>query len=323
MTVLITGAAGFIGSHLTESLLANSHTVIGLDNFCDFYDPVIKEQNIAPSLANPDFTLIRADIRDVEAMNQLFAKHEIDCLVHLAAMAGVRPSIKNPQLYTSVNINGTVNLLDACRHNDVKNVVFASSSSVYGNNKKVPFSESDSVDLPISPYAATKKAGELLCHTYHHLFGMSISCLRFFTVFGPRQRPDLAIHKFSRKIVNEEVIDVFGDGTTKRDYTYITDILDGINKAIRYTCSGNRFDIFNLGESRTIDLKTMIATIEKHLGKKARKNQLSMQPGDVEQTFADVSKSKKILGYNPQTSFDEGIALFVDWLRGEEKIGNR
>jgi len=214
-----------------------------------------------------------------------------------------------------VNINGTVNLLEECRKHDIKNFIFASSSSVYGNNKKVPFSEDDPVDHPISPYASTKKAGELICHTYHHLHQISMVCLRFFTVYGQRQRPDLAIHKFSRMMMNGEEIPVFGDGSTKRDYTYIDDIIDGIRKSVEFVLKGNQYDVFNLGESQTISLKEMIETIENTLGITAKKIVLPLQPGDVEQTFADISKSKKILGYNPKTNFAEGVNKFIVWLK--------
>lgn len=313
MKVLITGTAGFIGSHLCEALVKD-HQIIGLDNFCDFYDPKIKENNISFLQGSPNFKLVKTDIRDQLELSKVFNTNKFDLVIHLAAMAGVRPSIENPQLYTEVNINGTVNLLEECRKHNVKNFIFASSSSIYGNNKKVPFAESDPVDHPISPYASTKKAGELICHTYHHLHQMSIACLRFFTVYGPRQRPDLAIHKFSRMIMNDEEIPVFGDGSTKRDYTYIDDIINGILKTVDFVLSGNKYDVFNLGESQTISLNKMIETLEKALNIKAKKKILPMQPGDVEQTYADISKSKTILGYNPETDFETGIAKFIDWL---------
>ncbi|MCD4819407.1 MAG: GDP-mannose 4,6-dehydratase [Candidatus Cloacimonetes bacterium] len=314
MNILITGAAGFIGSHLCEKLVDN-HKVIGLDNFCDFYDPKTKEKNIKNIVGLDNFKIIKGDIRNFDKLSQIFQENTFNLVIHLAAMAGVRPSIENPQLYSEVNINGTLNLLEQCKLNDIKKFIFASSSSIYGNNKEVPFSENDPVDNPISFYAATKKSGELTCHTYHHLYDISIACLRFFTVYGPRQRPDLAIHKFARMILNNEEIPVFGDGNSQRDYTYIDDILDGIVKTIDYVDSRKVFDVFNLGESQTISLSEMISTIEETLGKEAIKKVLPMQPGDVNITFADISKSKKILGYNPKTEFKNGVKKFIEWLK--------
>lgn len=316
MKVLVTGGAGFIGSHLVEKLLSNGHYVICVDNFCDFYNPAIKEQNINKALQSDHYKLYRSDIRDINKMDEIFQTEKPEVIVHLAAMAGVRPSIENPLLYQSVNNEGTMNLLEMSKKHHIKNFVFASSSSVYGNNEKVPFSESDNVDFPISPYAATKKAGELMCFNYHHLYGMSIACLRFFTVYGPRQRPDLAIHKFTQLILDEKPIQVFGDGSTQRDYTYIEDILDGITKAIQFVQSGCHYEIFNLGESQTVSLKQMIETIEKVLGKEAKKIPMPMQPGDVNRTFADTTKSRKLLGYNPVTHFEDGIKKFIDWKTG-------
>lgn len=314
MNILVTGNAGFIGSHLTEFLL-KEHTVRGIDNFNNYYDPQLKEANIENVINNPRFKQYRGDIRDTEFLEEVFEKENIDIIVHLAAMAGVRPSIEDPQLYTEVNINGTVNLLEICRKHGIKKFVFASSSSVYGNNKKVPFSESDNVDYPISPYAASKKAGELICHTYHNLFDISIICLRFFTVYGPRQRPDLAIRKFTNKILHKKAIPVYGDGSTRRDYTFITDIIDGVYKAILNVSDTHCYEIFNLGESRTISLHEMITTLEATLGKKAKIDRQPLQPGDVDQTYADISKSKEKLGYNPQMNFEDGIKLFVDWFK--------
>ncbi len=320
MNILITGVAGFIGSHLAENLIKD-HKIIGIDNFCDYYSPETKNSNISKLTSLDNFKLYKIDIRSMSEVEKCFEIESIDLVVHLAAMAGVRPSIVDPVLYTEVNINGTVNLLEACKKNNIKKFIFASSSSVYGNNKTVPFSEDDIVDFPISPYASTKKAGELICHTYHHLEEMSIACLRFFTVYGPRQRPDLAIHKFMNKIINNEPIQVFGDGTTKRDYTYIDDIIDGISKTINYV--GNNefvYDIFNLGESQTISLSEMIDTIEEVIGKKAIKEIMPMQAGDVEQTYANISKSKRLLGYNPSMNFEEGIERFYNWYKEFYKI---
>ena len=310
MKALVTGVAGFIGSHLCERLLADGWTVIGVDNFDDFYDPQIKRQNISASLQNENFQLIEADIRDSSAMND--AVRDVEVIVHLAAKAGVRPSIEQPLLYADVNINGTMVLLEAAKKHKISKFIFGSSSSVYGNNKKVPFSEDDNVDFPISPYAATKKADELICHTYHHLYGISITCLRFFTVYGPRQRPDLAIHKFAKLIEQGKPIPVYGDGSMMRDFTYIDDIIDGTVAAMQ-KCDG--FNIYNLGESRPITVNDLISEIEKALGIKAVKEYQPPQPGDVERTFADVTKATKELGYDPRTEIQVGLEKFVTWLR--------
>jgi UDP-glucuronate 4-epimerase len=311
MKVLITGAAGFIGSHLSERLLDDGLMVVGLDNFDDFYNPQIKRQNIKGCLKNKNFQLVEADIRDSAAMDKTVGGG-VEIIVHLAARAGVRPSIEKPLLYADVNINGTMVLLEAAKKHKVNKFIFGSSSSVYGNNKKVPFSEDDNVDFPISPYAATKKAGELICHTYHHLYGISITPLRFFTVYGPRQRPDLAIHKFAQLIEQGKPIPVYGDGSMMRDFTYIDDIIDGTVAAMN-KCTG--FSIYNLGESRPISVNDLIAEIEKALGKKAVKKYLPPQPGDVERTFADVTKAVHELGYKPNTTIQTGLAKFVQWLR--------
>jgi UDP-glucuronate 4-epimerase len=316
MKVLITGAAGFIGSHLSERLLDDGLMVVGLDNFDDFYNPQIKRQNIKGCLKNKNFQLVEADIRDSAAMDKTVGGG-IEIIVHLAARAGVRPSIEKPLLYADVNINGTMVLLEAAKKHKVNKFIFGSSSSVYGNNKKVPFSEDDNVDFPISPYAATKKAGELICHTYHHLYGISITPLRFFTVYGPRQRPDLAIHKFAQLIEQGKPIPVYGDGSRMRDFTYIDDIIDGTVAAMN-KCTG--FSIYNLGESRPISVNDLIAEIEKALGKKAVKKYLPTQPGDVERTYADVTKAVNELGYKPNTTIQAGLAKFVEWLRQKSKL---
>jgi UDP-glucuronate 4-epimerase len=317
MKAIVTGAAGFIGSHLCDRLLDEGWSVVGIDNFDDFYGPEVKRSNISGCLKNKQFCLVKADIRDAAGMNKIISDGA-DIIVHLAAKAGVRPSIAQPGLCADVNINGTVALLEAARNNDIKKFVFASSSSVYGNNKKVPFSEQDNVDFPISPYAATKKAAELICHTYHNLFGISITCLRYFTVYGPRQRPDLAIHKFARLIEEGKPIPVYGDGSMMRDFTYINDIIDGTTSAIN-TCDG--YKIYNLGESRPITVNNLISEIEKALGKKAAIEHLPLQPGDVFQTFADVSKAQSELGYEPKTAISVGLKRFVEWLRQPNSRG--
>lgn len=312
--LLITGGAGFIGSHLVDSLLASDEwRITVVDDFNDFYDPQIKRDNIRGHLENPRYHLVRADIRDRAALDKAFADQEFDCIVHLAARAGVRPSLAQPQLYTETNINGTVNLLELARINGVKQFVFGSSSSVYGINAKVPFSEEDPIRQPISPYAATKAAGELLCHTYSHLYGMRCVCLRFFTVYGPRQRPDLAIHKFARLMSQGKSIPVFGDGATRRDYTFIDDIISGVRSAIDYTASD--YEVINLGESRTVELRELIALLERELDRHAEIERLPPQPGDVPQTFADISKARRLLNYNPQTQIEDGIRKFVEWFR--------
>jgi UDP-glucuronate 4-epimerase len=306
---LITGAAGFIGSHLCEKLSGDGHIVVGLDNFDPFYDRKTKESNIKSLLKSNKFKLIEGDIRNSDCVGSI-CKNGIDVIIHLAAKAGVRPSIEDPVGYADTNINGTLVMLESAKKFNIKKFIFASSSSVYGNNKKVPFSETDNVDFPISPYAATKKAGELICHTYHHLYQMNITCLRFFTVYGPRQRPDLAIHKFARLIKQGKPIPMFGDGSMMRDFTYIDDIIDGTVAAIE-KCKG--FEIYNLGESRPIRLDGLIKEIEKALGKKAIIERLALQPGDVEKTFADVTKAKERLGYNPNTDITIGLEKFAEW----------
>jgi len=314
MNILLTGAAGFIGSHLCEKLLADEHRIVGLDNFDEFYSPRTKRDNLSLCLTNDKFSLVEGDIRDRECVASVVSGAKIDMIIHLAAKAGVRPSIQNPAVYQDVNINGTMNLLEAAREYAIKKFIFASSSSVYGNNTKVPFSESDNVDYPISPYAATKKAGELICHTYSHLYDIGITCLRFFTVYGPRQRPDLAIHKFSRLIEAGQPIPVFGDGSMRRDFTYIDDIINGVIRCL-HSCDG--YKIYNLGESRPVRLDQLIWEIEKALDKKAIINQLPEQPGDVKQTYADIRKAQKELGYDPRTEIQTGLKRFVEWFRGE------
>ncbi|MBN1505344.1 MAG: GDP-mannose 4,6-dehydratase [Sedimentisphaerales bacterium] len=311
MKAVITGAAGFIGSHLAERLLNDGWMVTGVDSFDAFYDPRIKRRNVGVCVSNPRFRLVEADIRDRAAMHRA-VEADADVIVHLAARAGVRPSIAEPALYTDVNVNGTVAVLEVARDRGVPKFIFASSSSVYGNNKKVPFSEEDNVDFPISPYAAAKKAGELICHTYHHLHGIAIYCLRLFTVYGPRQRPDLAIHKFARMIEEGKPIPVYGDGTMTRDFTYIDDILDGVVAAID-RCAG--YEIYNLGESRPISVNDLISELEIALGRRAARTHLPLQPGDVDRTFADVTKAERDLGYKPATDIRTGLARFVAWLR--------
>ena len=309
MRILVTGGAGFIGSHLVEKLLATGHVVSILDDFNDFYDPQIKRANIA-SVAD-DIAIHQVDLRDAVAVNSLFHREKFDVIAHLAARAGVRPSIRAPQLYYDTNVGGTLHLLEAARLTGVERFIFASSSSVYGVSKTVPFSESLHLTQTISPYAATKIAGEFLCSTYSHLYQMRVVALRFFTVYGARQRPDLAIHHFTKRIQAGEPIDQFGDGTTRRDYTYIDDIIQGVLAALKY--EGPLFDIFNLGESETIQLKDLIAAIEKALGRKAKINQLPEQPGDVPLTCADISKARALLGYDPKTPLSAGLPKFVEW----------
>jgi UDP-glucuronate 4-epimerase len=319
-TILITGAAGFIGSHLSQRLIGEGHRVVAIDNFNDFYDPAFKRRNVQTvldSVPADTFTLTEGDIRDRQTVMDLFAAHEVDHVIHIAAMAGVRPSIENPKLYTEVNLDGTVNLLDAAAAHGVKRFLFASSSSVYGNNDKVPFAEDDPVEHPISPYAATKRAGELLCHTYHHLYNMPIACLRFFTVYGPRQRPDLAISKFLQLVAKGESIPMFGDGSTSRDYTFVDDIVDGICASLdRIEQHGYR--IWNLGGSSPITLKDMIATIGKVVGKEPVIDQQPMQPGDVDRTWCDTSRIEKELDYKPAVSFEEGVARQWAWIQSQE-----
>ena len=312
MKLLVTGGAGFIGSHLIERLISENHNVWCLDNFNTYYDPAIKWRNIETIRQHADFKLIKGDILDDSLLNQIFTENQFDVIVHLAARAGVRPSVEQPKLYEEVNIRGTMNILEMAKEHNIKKVVIASSSSVYGNNKKIPFSESDAVDNPISPYAATKKACELLSYTYFALYDISITNLRFFTVYGPRQRPDMAIHKFTKLIDHGEPIVIYGDGTAKRDFTYISDILDGIMKSIE-KC--DRYNIYNLGESNVIELMDIVNIIENNLNKKANIIKYPPQPGDVLITYADISRARKDLGYKPSVNIEEGISSFTRWYK--------
>jgi UDP-glucuronate 4-epimerase len=315
---LVTGGAGFIGSHLVDHLLARgAEHITVVDDFNDFYDPQIKRANIGAHLADPRYRLVEADIRDRTALETVFDDQTFDCIVHLAARAGVRPSLSEPELYCETNINGTLNLLELAREHNTRQFVFGSSSSVYGINAKVPFSEDDPIRQPISPYAATKGAGELLCHTYSHLYGIRCVCLRFFTVYGPRQRPDLAIHKFAKLISAGQPIPVYGDGTTRRDYTYVDDIIAGVVAAIEYDKSD--YEVINLGESRTVELRKLISLLEKELDTHAIIDRELLQPGDVPQTFADIEKARRLLGYNPQTQIEEGVRRFIQWFRDSKK----
>lgn len=309
--ILITGGAGFIGSHLSELLIAEGHRVTILDDFNDYYNPANKEANLASFY--DQIELVRADIRDAVTVERIFASGNFDSVVHLAARAGVRPSISDPKLYVTTNIDGTFNLLDACRYHKVPQFIFASSSSVYGVNEKVPFSETDALTRTISPYAATKLACEQICSNYSHLFDIRIMCLRFFTVYGPRQRPDLAINKFTKRILAGEEIERYGDGSTRRDYTFISDIVSGIRASLAYEDSN--FEIVNLGGSHTTTLSELIETLEDVIGKKALIKQLPDQPGDVPQTSADVSKAKELWNWEPQISLQEGLTQYVEWFR--------
>lgn len=323
-SILVTGGAGFIGSHLVDSLLREGGWNIAVvDDLNDFYSPEIKRRNIEAHLSDPDYRFFHANICDNDALRKVFDESEFGCIVHLAARAGVRPSLCYPKLYAETNINGTLNLLELARDFGIRQFVFGSSSSVYGINSKVPFSEEDRTNLPISPYAATKAAGELLCHTYSHLFDMRTVCLRFFTVYGARQRPDLAIHKFCKLISEDQPIQMFGDGSTRRDYTFIDDIIQGVRAAIEY--DGAKHDIFNLGESQTVELTRLVGLLEENLGRKAIIDRQPMQPGDVPLTFADISKAKRLLNYVPQTKIEEGIKKFVSWFKAEreEVVGHK
>lgn len=315
----MTGGAGFIGSHLVDRLLSEGDCRITVfDDLNDFYSPSIKRANIAEHLTSADYTLVEGDIRDENALERVFNEGKFDCIVHLAARAGVRPSLTEPRLYFETNVTGTLNLLELAKKYGVNQFIFGSSSSVYGINGKVPFAEDDRIHQPISPYAATKAAGELLCHTYSHLHGIRTICLRFFTVYGARQRPDLAIHKFSRLITDGKPIQMFGDGTSRRDYTYVDDIIQGVRASIDYT--GSIHEVFNLGESQTVELRELIELLERSLDMHAVIDRQPMQPGDVPITFADITKAKELLGYNPTTKIADGIPKFVEWF-GEYESG--
>ncbi|MCC6580430.1 MAG: GDP-mannose 4,6-dehydratase [Phycisphaeraceae bacterium] len=316
-TILVTGAAGFIGSHLSQRLLALNWRVVGLDNFNDFYDPALKRRNVE-AITDKRFSIVDGDIRDRDTVQDVFARTRPEAVIHLAAMAGVRPSIEQPALYVKVNLDGTNHLLDAAAHHGVRRFVFASSSSVYGNNPKVPFAETDFVDHPISPYAATKKAGELLCHTYWHLYKLPTFCLRFFTVFGPRQRPDLAIGKFLRMVSEGKPIPIFGDGTTSRDYTYIDDIVTGIVAALD-KC--DRYRVYNLGGDHPVTLTQLVETVQKVVGREAIIDRKPMQPGDVERTWADLARSRSELGYAPKTTLEDGIRKQWEWMQAQANEG--
>ncbi len=310
MRVLITGGAGFIAYHLAAALLKDRVEVSLLDNYNDFYDPEIKRLNVHDLQSAGPAPIHIVDILDRDKLRRVFKEVRPDAVVHLAAWAGVRPSLERPELYSAVNITGTVNLLELAKEFSTRCFIFGSSSSVYGGNTKVPFSENDPVDKPISPYAATKRAGELICHTYSHNYSMHITCLRFFTVYGPRQRPEMAIHKFAQLMLDGKEIPIFGTGDSRRDYTYVEDIVAGIRAAIEVNAS---FEIINLGESQTVTLLEVVQQLENALGRKALLRFLPLQPGDMDVTYADISRGRRLLGYNPQKPFKEGIRLFADW----------
>ncbi|MBJ01613.1 MAG: epimerase [Planctomycetes bacterium] len=321
MKVLVTGGAGFIGSHLCEALLERGDEVVVLDNFNDFYDPAIKRENAAalgeggpggPGGNGSGARVVEGDIRDAELVESLFVEGQFEAVVHLAAMAGVRPSLADPLLYQDVNVRGTMILMEAIRRRPGLRFVFASSSSVYGGNKDVPFREDAHLNRPVSPYAATKRAGELLAYTWHHLYGVPTTCLRFFTVYGPRQRPEMAIHKFVARCLAGEPIPFFGDGGSRRDYTYIADIIDGVLRALD-RCAG--YEIYNLGESETTTLSSLVEQIGAACGREPRLERLPDQPGDVPITFADIGKAREKLDYAPSTSVSEGLAHFLEWYR--------
>jgi UDP-glucuronate 4-epimerase len=320
--ILVSGGAGFIGSHLCQRLLQEGESIVCLDNFDPFYDPAIKRRNleeIQATTGDGAFHLVEGDIRDAGLLEDLFRGSSFDLVIHLAARAGVRPSLEQPLLYEEVNVAGTLNLLEVCREFGVLDFIFGSSSSVYGRNSKVPFSEADRLEAMISPYAVTKRTGELFCSVYHHLYGMNIFCLRFFTVYGPRQRPEMAIHKFARLILQGERIPLYGDGTSRRDYTYIDDIIEGIMGAMRNL---KGYNIFNLGESQTVPLRELVFLLKGALGKKAEIEELPEQPGDVPITYADIGKARRLLGYDPQVGIEQGVERFVRWFRNRGTEGS-
>jgi nucleoside-diphosphate-sugar epimerase len=325
MHILVTGGAGFIGGHLCRRFLTEGHRVTAIDNFDPFYPRSVKETGIA-DLERPAFSLLEVDICDTGAIRERLAEASVDAVVHLAAKAGVRPSIEDPGAYERVNLGGTQSILEVARQLGVGTFLFGSSSSVYGNNSRVPFAESDPVEQPISPYAATKRAGELLAYTYHHLHGMTVHGLRFFTVYGPRQRPDLAIHKFARQLLAGQPITMYGDGTTSRDYTYVDDIVDGIVRSLHRAThrSVPEYELFNLGGAEPTPLRTLIDALGTALGREPVVDQLPMPPGDVRRTWADISKARELLGYAPRTSLREGLRRFAEWMHDnhlDEEVG--
>jgi UDP-glucuronate 4-epimerase len=316
MSVLVTGGAGFIGSHLCERLLARGERVVCLDDFNDFYDPAVKKRNVAAALHAPAYRLVRGDLRDRSLVDGILRAEEVDRVVHLGAWAGVRPSIARPALYVDVNLRGTTELLEAMRETGVSKLLFASSSSVYGQSSQAPFREDEPADRPVSPYGATKRAGELLCHAAHHLTGLDVTCLRFFTVYGPRQRPEMAIHKFARLIEAGEPVPMLGDGSTSRDYTYVDDILDGVVRALdRLGAGAPGFRVYNLGAEHPISLAALIEKIAAAVGKPARIERRPVEPGDMTATFANVDRARAELGFEPRVGLDEGLARFVAWMR--------
>lgn len=325
--VLVTGAAGFIGSHVVERLLADGHTVLGVDNFDPFYARAIKERNLEAARAHREFHFREGDLRNAAFLRQLFAEARPGAVVHMAARAGVRPSIQQPEAYYDLNVMGTVRLLEAMREAGVDALVFGSSSSVYGvRTDERPFVEEDTADLPVSPYAATKRAGELLCHTYHHLHGLSCLCLRLFTVYGPRQRPDLAIHKFTRALAHGEPLSVYGDGGALRDYTYVDDTVDGVVRAlhkISELSGGPVFDIVNLGAGRTTSVNELVRLLVGTMGVEPKIDHVPAQPGDVPRTWADITRARAVLGYDPKVTLEAGLECFVAWFREEDEPARR
>ena len=316
MNIIVTGGAGFIGSYICEKLINLGFRVICIDNFDDFYSPEIKEDNIRGIINNNNFKLYRSDICNLDGLEEIFLKNDIEVVIHLAAKAGVRPSIKNPLIYQKVNVLGTMNLLECCKKYNIPKFIFASSSSVYGESKKIPFSEDDNVDHPVSPYAATKKAGELICYTYHSLYKISVYCFRFFTVYGPRQRPEMAIHKFTRQVLSGREIEIYGNGSSYRDYTYIDDVVSGVVNSMDKI---KGFEIINLGNSDTIKLIDLVKLIETATGEKAILKFVNRQPGDVSMTCAVIRKARKMLKYFPETSIGEGLTKFVSWYKEKKK----
>jgi len=310
--ILVTGAAGFIGSHVCEALVKEEKQVIGIDNFNDYYDSKTKEKNIEAIKGSKNFALYREDIKNIDSLKKIFKNNKTEKIIHLAARVGVRPSISVPDIYIKDNIQGTLNMLELAKENGIRTFVFGSSSSVYGGNKKIPFSENDDANNQISPYGFTKRSCELLCNTYYNLYGMNIACLRFFTVYGPRGRPDMAIYKFAKMMNEGKEIEVYGDGTSKRDYTYVSDIVKGILMALE---KNRGFEIINMGNNNPVILKDVISLIENNLGKKAKIKMAEMRQGDMQVTYANISKAKKLLGWSPEVKFNEGIKKFAEWFK--------